>query len=511
MSDEIFENDNIENNVDPEDNGKQEYSTDATYSMDQDNKENQYSFTNHDIIQDHDYSKNTNDNQGNTASEYSFWAEEVASSTQHAGASNNIFDMSSQDGTNTVKPNFIKKAVKFVFRAAVFGLIAGAAFIGSNFAYYKINPEATPLAISFGDGKTYNISELNMNPPANQDKKIAATTVSNGVIQQKTDITDVVDKTMPSIVTITSTYKETYDWFGEEFNQENEGGGSGIIVGENDTELLIATNNHVVEGASKILVNFIDNSQMEAIIKGTDATADLAVITIDKKSLSKKTLDAIEVAKLGDSKSVKVGQMAVAIGNALGYGQSVTVGYVSAKDREVQVNDKKMVLLQTDAAINPGNSGGALLNLNGEVIGINSVKYASSEVEGMGYAIPISRAMPIINELMNREILKDEEKGYLGVHINDVTEDIAQMYNWPVGVYVTSTVEGGGAANAGIISGDIITGVNGTEITSSTQLQEKITSYKIGTEVKLTVMRSTDGEYAKKEITVILGKKPEEQ
>lgn len=222
----------------------------------------------------------------------------------------------------------------------------------------------------------------------------------------------------------------------------------------------------LLEGADPIKVKFIDGTEATAIIKGTDAVADTAVISIDLSTIKDATLSTIKVAKLGDSKSVKVGEMAIAIGNALGYGQSTTVGYISAKDRKVKLEDKTMVLLQTDAAINPGNSGGALLNLNGEVIGINTVKYASSEVEGMGFAIPISRALPIINELKNREILKDTEKGYLGVYIEDVTEDIASTYNWPVGVYVKSTVEGGSAEKAGIIAGDIITKVNDTEITA---------------------------------------------
>jgi serine protease Do len=201
--------------------------------------------------------------------------------------------------------------------------------------------------------------------------------------------------------------------------------------------------------------------------------------------------------------------MAVAIGNALGYGQSTTVGYISAKDRKVQVDDKTMVLLQTDAAINPGNSGGALLNLKGEVIGINTVKYASSEVEGMGFAIPISKAMPIIDELMTREVLKDNEKGYLGVSYSDVTEEIANMYNWPVGVYVKEAVAGGSAAKAGIMPGDIIIQVNDTEITAGTQLKDKVTSYRAGTDIVVSVMRGANGKFERKEITVTLGGIPQ--
>lgn len=474
---------------------------------------------------------------------YSFWTEQIASTTpshsenveeiprysneynnmenkptqyssQNHEHISNTFDMSSDRDNRKKhkngKPRLIRKVVKFILGAAIFGVIAGGTFIGANMLYYRINPDATPISISFGnDFKSFSNIKLNLKSPSEADKTIASTTVSKDVIQQKTDLTDVVEATMPSIVAITSTYTQTLDWFGEQYDEENQGGGSGIIVGQNETELLIATNNHVVEGADPILVTLNDGSQVEAIIKGTDATADLAVISIDITTISKETLGAIKTAKLGDSESVKVGQMAIAIGNALGYGQSLTVGYVSAKDREVAVDNNTMVLLQTDAAINPGNSGGALLNINGEVIGINSVKYASSNVEGMGYAIPISRAIPIINELMNREILAEDEKGYLGVYIKGVTEEIAAMYNWPVGVYVTALAEGGSAAKAGIVTGDIIIGVEGTEVTDDTQLIEKVTSYRVGTEITVTVMRSVNGEYVEKEIVVTLGQYPD--
>lgn len=418
-----------------------------------------------------------------------------------------VFDAPT-DNNKPKKKSFLRKAVKFVLGAAVFGAVAGAAFIGFNVVYYGINPDATPFKISVNkSGGIFGGYELSFGNSA--EYKISTTTVTDGTIEQKTDVTNVVEETMPSIVTITTENTETYDWFGQQYDQESEGGGSGIIVGKNDKELLIATNNHVVEGAQKITIKFIDDTDAEAIVKGTDSVADLAVVSIDLSQISADTLKKIEVAKLGDSDDVKVGEMVIAIGNALGYGQSTTVGYVSAKDREVQVEDKKMVLLQTDAAINPGNSGGALLNMDGEVIGINSVKYASSEVEGMGFAIPISRATPIINELMNREVLTDDQKGYLGVYIQDVTEDIAQTYNWPVGVYVTSTAEGGSAEKAGIKSGDIITKVNDTEITSGTQLKEKVTSYRVGTEITITVMRSSDGQFTEKQIKVTLGKNPE--
>lgn len=476
-------------------------------------------------------------NQNGPSSPYSFWAEQIAASSPDQsgpvyqnGQYNNFYDDKRGIDQNNYSYNnygnpgyevppenkkkkkpkkFLRKAVKLVAGAAVFGIVAGAFFIGFNMIYYKINPNAAPIALSIGGNGSEGNFKLSLSPASDEGKEIAATTVSEAAIQQKTDVTDVVNDTMPSIVTITTTYTQSYDWFGQQFDQQNEGGGSGIIVGKNDKELLIATNNHVVEGANPIKVKFIDGTEATAIIKGTDAVADLAVVSIDISTIKASTLSAIKVAKLGDSDSVKVGEMAIAIGNALGYGQSTTVGYISAKDRKVELEDKTMVLLQTDAAINPGNSGGALLNLKGEVIGINTVKYASSEVEGMGFAIPISRALPIINELMNREILADDEKGFLGVSIEDVTEDIANTYSWPVGVYVTGTTEGGSAEKAGIIKGDIITKVDDTEITAGTQLKDKITSYRAGTEVTITVMRSSDGKFVEKQITVKLGKNPD--
>lgn len=475
-----------------------------------------------------------NDN-GASNSSYSFWAEQIASASSDNSkeepyknpflrdylddrAMNNsqssVYRIkgsgyaSSEDNQDKKKKNPLGRFAKFVLGAAVFGLIAGGTFVGFNSVYYKINKDAVPFTLHLGGSLSNN--GIFINPPLDKDKQLTTTSVSGVSIEQKTDITDVVDKTMSSIVTITTTYTQSYyDWFGQQVDKENEGGGSGIIVSKNDKELLIATNNHVVEGADPIKVKFIDGTEAEAIIKGTDASADLAVISIDLTSIKAETLKAIKVATLGDSDKVRVGEMAVAIGNALGYGQSTTVGYISAKDREVHVDDKTMVLLQTDAAINPGNSGGALLNLKGEVIGINTVKYASSEVEGMGFAIPISKAMPIIDELMNREVLKYDEKGYLGISYSDVTEEIADMYNWPVGVYVKSVLAGESAEKAGIMTGDIITKVNDTEITAGTQLKEKVTSYREGTDITVTVMRGANGKFEEKEITVTLGKMPQ--
>lgn len=391
------------------------------------------------------------------------------------------------------------KVIKFLAKAACFGLIAGLSFYGFQQAYYAINPDARVNYSLITDDSTY---EIGYTEP--------------GVIQtaDKSLITDVADNMLPAIVSINMVATQTTQWFGQSFDQQVEGSGSGIVVGKDDKELLIATNNHVVEGATKITVTFADGTQADAIIKGTDQTADLAVVTVDVTTLTADTLKAITVAKLGNSDDVKVGEMVIAIGNALGYGQSVTVGYVSAKDREVQVTDttgynaKTMVLLQTDAAINPGNSGGALINMKGEVIGINTVKYASSEVEGMGYAIPISKATPIINELMTREVLTEAEKGYLGIAGIDVTEDVASFYNMPVGVYVQEVTKGGAAEKAGLKTDDIIIGADDLEITSITQLKEYVNSHRVGAEVKIKYMRNANGQYEEGTVTVTLGQNP---
>jgi Trypsin-like serine proteases, typically periplasmic, contain C-terminal PDZ domain len=451
----------------------------------------------------------SNNNELNRMPEYSFWAEQMPNDP-------NVYH---NQGTNTWQqsnPNAINndiplqkdekkrgKGLKLVAKAICFGLIAAITFILSQELYHAVNPSAAS-----GD----LISTINK-VHSNAAYKLDYTSQSNVVSKDQTTITNVTKATLPAIVSINCTSTQPNEFFGQQFDQQVEGSGSGIIVGKNDKELLIATNNHVVEGANKISVTFIDGTEATAEVKGTDASADLAVITVNVASLKSSTLQGITVAKLGNSDQVKVGELAVAIGNALGYGQSVTVGYISAKDREVQVSDgydnKTMTLLQTDAAINPGNSGGALLNVKGEVIGINTVKYASNEVEGMGYAIPISKATPIINELMSREILSDSQKGYLGITGTDVTEDAAKFYNIPIGVYVENVAKGGAAENAGLKSEDIITKVNDLKVTSITQLKDKVNSMKVGTQVEITYMRNTDGKYHEAKVKTVLGQNPE--
>ncbi len=442
--------------------------------------------------------------ENNNQTNYTFWAEQVNPNTHQDNAQNAAYTnqtLYSQYPPQQQPPKKNKKVKKVFFffsKAAVFGIIAGLAFYGSNLLIKELTDQGkdkSPTSITVNSTN----NDLNLDKPSTDT--IPSTIVSTNVNIESTDVSQIVADTMPSIVAITSTFESSYNVWGYEYGGEQSGGGSGFILGQKDNTLYIATNNHVVEAATKIIVTFTDGTEAEAQIRGRNSSADLAVVTVDTTSLSKDTLAAIKVAKLGNSDDVKVGQMAIAIGNALGYGQSVTVGYISAKDREITV-DKGITLtvLQTDAAINPGNSGGALINMNGEVIGINSAKFSQTSVEGIGYSIPITIASPIVDELMNREILTDEEKGYLGLYPQDVDESIAQMYDWPIGVYVHSVVEGGAAQKAGIYSGDIITSINNITISSSDQLRETVNSYRYGTTVTVSLMRFSEGEY--KEITL---------
>lgn len=349
-----------------------------------------------------------------------------------------------------------------------------------------------------------NASDFQEMQGESNSSTIGRTSVNNS-ISGNTIISDIAEESMASMVSIDCTVTDTYNYFGQNYSQDAIGSGSGFLIGENENELFIATNNHVVEGANDIEITFIDEKKAKATTKGTDSAADLAVISVQKSDLKKDTKNQIKIASLGKSENVRLGEMVVAIGNALGYGQSVTVGYISAKDREVEVNEgEKMILLQTDAAINPGNSGGALLNLSGEVIGIPSVKYADDKVEGMGFAIPISRATPILDELMKREVLTEEEQGYLGVTCIDVTSDANEMYKIPVGAYVYEVSKNGAAKEGGVQVGDIITAINDMEVSSKEALIQKVHSYRIGTEVTLTIQRSSNGKYKEIELKVKL-------
>ncbi|HHV11320.1 MAG TPA: trypsin-like serine protease [Clostridiales bacterium] len=410
----------------------------------------------------------------------------------------------SQDATDAQAGKERKKrrvpgAIKLVAAAMAFGIIAGAAFQG----YYAV----TALGSNKDNAGNMN-PQVTVTEATDKNSAVAETTSTGGVVA---DVSDVVAKVMPSIVAINSTVTTTeYDFFGRSYDRESQGSGSGIIIGQDGSTLYIATNNHVISGATNVQIIFADDSTATGTIKGADANSDLAVVTVDMKGLSQDTTAAIKIATLGDSEDVKAGEMAIAIGNALGYGQSVTVGYISAVNRTVDINGQTMTLLQTDAAINPGNSGGALLNAAGQVIGINSIKYASEEIEGMGYAIPISKAVPIINELMNREVVAAGEQGFLGIDAStaqEVTQAYAERFNMPIGVYVNDIIENSPAEEAGLKQGDIITGLDSSKIETIDDLVNALSFKKAGQKVNLVIQAKENGEYVGKTLNVTLGKK----
>lgn len=380
----------------------------------------------------------------------------------------------------------LKKAGLLLGSAAVFGLVAGGVMVGVNTAGNHLLGN---------DKKTANVATV--------------TTTDSGVkTTSEDDVSTVVENVMPSMVSITNTSVQTVrSWF-QSYEQEVQGSGSGIIIGQTDDTILVATNNHVIEGAKEITVAFCDETAAAATVKGSDSSADLAVLEIKTSDMEADTLSQIKVAALGSSDDLKLGETAIAIGNALGYGQSVTVGHISALNREVDTEDKTMKMLQTDAAINPGNSGGALLNSKGEVIGINTVKYVDSTVEGMGYAIPISTAIPIINDLMNQEVIEESEQGYLGIQGNDITDEYAKNFNMPTGVYVSKIVEGSPAEQCGLKAGDIITKFADRDVTSMETLQNILKNKKAGEEVEMIVQRNNEkGEYKEVTLKVTLGAK----
>lgn len=376
--------------------------------------------------------------------------------------------------------------LKLAGSAVAFGLVAGLVMQGVNYGFSKAG---------IGSGGT----------------QIATTKTvsSSGSSSSSDDLSAVSENVMPSIVSITGKFETTSQgWFGQQQSSETEGVGSGIIIGKESGKLLIVTNNHVVEDAKSLSVGFVDGESASATIRGTDSDADLAVVEVKTSDMKSSTQKKIAVITLGDSDSLKTGERAIAIGNALGYGQSVTGGYISAKEREVQLTDTTMTLIQTDAAINPGNSGGALLNSKGELIGINTVKYASEDVEGMGYAIPINTAKPIINSLIKNEAVKESEQAYLGVSGQTIDSSMASQFDMPSGVYVQQVVKGSPAQTAGISAGDVIVKFDGKTVSTMDGLKDRISNMKAGKSVKVVVKRQNQmGTYVSKTLTVTLGKK----
>lgn len=407
-----------------------------------------------------------------------------------------------------------KKIAVAICCGVCFGVFAGAGFFAVNTAG---NILANQVGIISEKGaKAEPEEEKDMVKDVVEENKGAAE-VNEVAYATVTDVTGVVKEVMPCVVSINNRYVEKMSFWGQVYSSEARSAGSGFIVGKNETELLLVSNQHVVASAEELTVQFVDGTQAQAQIKGVDVDKDLAVIAVQLEDIEADTMSKISIAKLGDSDSLTVGEPAIAIGNALGYGQSVTTGVVSALDRAIASTDNMETaaagdteintFIQTDAAINPGNSGGALLNMKGEVIGINSNKIGGSAVEGMGYAIPISDVKPIIENLMNKQPKVDEDKrGYLGITGVDVKADYSELYDLPKGVYVSSVVEGAAADQAGIMRGYIITALNGEEIESMLELKEELTYYAAGDTVELSVMKMMSQGYEEDTVSVTLGK-----
>lgn len=424
---------------------------------------------------------------------------------------NNIFDEQPQgmnggqpgmNGQPPKKHHKCPKWAKLAGSAVAFGVIASCTFIGVNAVAGKY----------FGTNTTQQTSSSKSTSDKNSDST-STLKLSQSSNTVTSDVSDIVNKAMPSVVAITNmSVQEVQSYFGGTQQQESTSCGSGIIIGKNDSELLIVTNNHVVEGAETLTVSFANETSVEASIKGTDSSKDLAVVAVPLDSIDDDTMDAISIITLGDSDKLQVGEPVIAIGNALGYGQSVTTGIVSALDRNLNMEGFDSKLIQTDAAINPGNSGGALLNANGELIGINTAKVNANAVEGMGYAIPISDATSVIENLMNRETrtkVDESEQGFLGIEGYDVTSEKAEMYSIPTGVFVRSVEDGSAADKAGITAESIITKFDGITIDSMSTLQSQMQYFKAGdkVEVVIEVPNKSGTKYEEKTVTVTLGER----
>lgn len=511
----------MDNNFSGNSSSDNNNNSDSLYSYSYINQENQERNPN--------YYERQEENHQSPTSERTYIAGEVPSGNQETQRDDSQFYHTGQSQTsyseqwNPAQENEKKKKKKQKFSgekkphgfgvtlgkcaalALVFGLVSGTVFYG------------TGLAFEYAGGS----KNQKLETTAGQDGKADGTTSGGipgtGVSTATTinDVADIVENVIPSIVSITNMGQQEMgmDFFGRSYMQDTESAGSGIIISQTEKEIYIATNNHVVANSNQLTVNFVDDQSVTAEIKGTDPSTDLAVISVAIKDIPTETMEKIKVAALGNSENIRVGQSAVAIGNALGYGQSVTTGVISALDREVTVQDENTGtsitndLIQTSAAINPGNSGGALVNMNGEVIGINSVKYNDTSVEGMGFAIPISAAEPIINDLITREVVDASNSAYLGVSGQDVTDDLAESFGIPEGLYITMVQENSAAEKAGIKKGDVITEFDGRKVQSMDGLKEIIQYYAAGTEVEITIQTNQNGEWEEQKVTASLGKK----
>lgn len=479
-------------------NDDRSYGGSHGYPVDPDN--NSYSYTGTDSASDNSYSS------GSSYSSYSSYSSAQAGSDQNHDRYYSPYERRTMgEGTTEKKPKkqhgFGVTIAKCACLAAVFGLVAGGVFGGVN---YVLTPE-----------KETAVTETQVSALAttSQDNENTAAHGINGSIIV-TDVSDVVEDTMPAIVAITNMTENQYrTWFGQTYTQEDDYAGSGIIVSEDDDYLYIATNNHVVEGATTLTVQFCDESTVAAEVKGVSPSNDLSVVKVRKDDIEDETKEVIKIAKINDSGNEKVGQSVIAIGNALGYGQSVTSGIISALNREVTAQDSSTgvtytnTLTQTDASINPGNSGGALLNTKGEVIGINSSKMGGDYVDGVGFAIPMTTAAPIINELITREKVTEDKAASLGINAIDVDDSVSEQYGMPSGICVVKVYAGSAAANAGIQKGDIITKFDGHSVRSMDEIGDLLQYHAAGTKVTVTVSRADDGQYVERDVEVTLDSK----
>lgn len=495
-----FHNENLENNrINNQENNSQQVAIDVTpieESVTQENTEShRYSYREQGTggsSYQYDNGNNSNDTYNNSYSSHGWRDESTYNNENYYGNIPPEPDKrrrQRKNGSKNNKNGMGKKAAKLVASAAVFGLVAGACFVGVSVAKDKLYP-STADRIETTSGTTSAKSE----------------TSSSGSSSSSSNVASVVNEVMPSVVSITSTIQSSnYYGFG---TQESEGAGSGFIVAKTKDNLMIATNNHVVSDATSLTVGFADDTTAKATVVGTDSSADLAVISVKIKDIKDSTASKIKVATLGSSDDLKVGEEVVAIGNALGYGQSVTTGVVSAKNREVSLTDGTMNLLQTDAAINPGNSGGVLINMDGQVVGINNAKLEDTSVEGMGYAIPITTAKTILTDLMNASSVSTKDAAFLGVVGRDINESQSSALGIPSGIYVSQVVSGSPAEKAGISAGDVITKFEGNNVSTMSGLKEKLALKKANTKVKITFKRANQsGTYEEKTVTVTLGKK----
>ena len=495
-----FHNENLENNrINNQENNSQQVAIDVTpieESVTQENTEShRYSYREQGTggsSYQYDNGNNCNDTYNNSYSSHGWRDESTYNNENYYGNIPPEPDKrrrQRKNGSKNNKNGMGKKAAKLVASAAVFGLVAGACFVGVSVAKDKLYP-STADRIETTSGTTSAKSE----------------TSSSGSSSSSSNVASVVNEVMPSVVSITSTIQSSnYYGFG---TQESEGAGSGFIVAKTKDNLMIATNNHVVSDATSLTVGFVDDTTAKATVVGTDSSADLAVISVKIKDIKDSTASKIKVATLGSSDDLKVGEEVVAIGNALGYGQSVTTGVVSAKNREVSLTDGTMNLLQTDAAINPGNSGGVLIDMDGQGVGINNAKLEDTSVEGMGYAIPITTAKTILTDLMNANSVSTKDAAFLGVVGRDINESYSSALGIPSGIYVSQVVSGSPAEKAGISAGDVITKFEGNNVSTMSGLKEKLALKKANTKVKITFKRANQsGTYEEKTVTVTLGKK----